>query len=839
MTLKDNTALEEAAVVGTSEAQISWFPDATSVTPIHVGSLQKFITQCKSGTYQDLVIKIRQYAAAADTAKMGLLKRKLPAVTLSCSMVSRSKNAPVRARTHSGWLQCDFDGKENLGLVQSDIRARLQADPHVGAVFVGPSGVGIKCALRIDGSQHLASFATAKEYFREEYGLTIDKACKDVERLCFVSYDPDAWCRDGETQVLQVTAVAEKEIIRPVKQSREITPFEEDQHDMSIEDVREILSYLPKRPDYDTWLRIASGVFSVLPLAAGVMVLNEWAPEENPGEYERKHRNRLKNVTIRTVIHYAQQHGFDAGAASRRKTWLGRIIFGKQDTAAAHTDLLEGDNEPTELSDSDKEIISESDELDIETIAKYYAEEQVGDSKLFRLTSSKDFSYDPLSQMWRKYNAGTGLWTKDMIGSSIHNMSAQVIAGYHTLISHVEAEAKAAKNKEVTKNNAAHVQQIKQRCGSLQKLPYMTNVLTLAQKYDAMSRNATEYDKHRHLLGLANGLCVDFARKIVRPTERKDLISVASPVVYDTNATCPEFDSFLHRAFGGDPDMIDYWWRIVGYSMTGFVDHDALFFCYGLGANGKSTGLMVLRFLLGDQLSTMVDVNTLLGTNGSDASLDYKKSMLEGKRLIITDELPDNKKINESMVKGLLGGEDIVARRPYEKPYTFSPTHKIWMVGNHKPKISGVDHGIWRRIHLIPWEVTIPANERKPRSQMWATFKAELPGILNHAIDGYLDFEERGGLCPPAMVKAATEEYRLEEDSLQQFVAERIVPQPGAHFAMRDLFSEYKAWCATSGETCVVDTCNKFTRTLKQPPYSMNIGYDSYKVNVLHDHIIR
>ena len=463
----------------------------------------------------------------------------------------------------------------------------------------------------------------------------------------------------------------------------------------------------------------------------------------------------------------------------------------------------------------------------------------MGDSKLFRLTSSKDFSYDPLSQMWRKYNATTGLWTKDTIGSSIHNMSAQVITAYHTLIAHVDAESKAAKNKEVTKNNAAHIQQIKQRCGSLQKLPYMTNVLTLAQRFDAMSRNATEYDKHRHLLGLANGLCVDFAKKIVRPTERKDLISVASPVVYDTNATCPEFDSFLHRAFGGDPDMIDYWWRIVGYSMTGFVDHDALFFCYGLGANGKSTGLMVLRFLLGDQLSTMVDVNTLLGTNGSDASLDYKKSMLEGKRLIITDELPDNKKINESMVKGLLGGEDIVARRPYEKPYTFSPTHKIWMVGNHKPKISGVDHGIWRRIHLIPWEVTIPANERKPRSQMWATFKAELPGILNHAIDGYLDFEERGGLCPPAMVKAATEEYRLEEDSLQQFVAERIVPQPGAHFAMRDLFSEYKAWCATSGETCVVDTCNKFTRTLKQPPYSMNIGYDSYKVNVLHDHIIR
>jgi len=75
---------------------------------------------------------------------------------------------------------------------------------------------------------------------------------------------------------------------------------------------------------------------------------------------------------------------------------------------------------------------------------------------------------------------------------------------------------------------------------------------------------------------------------------------VACPVVYDADATCPYFDAFIERAFGGDADMIDYWWRIVGYSLTGFVDHDALFFLLWFGANGKSTGLMALRYLLGD-----------------------------------------------------------------------------------------------------------------------------------------------------------------------------------------------------------------------------------------------
>ena len=197
ITTTENTHPQEAEVAGTAEAQITWFPEATAVTPVRTGSLQEYIDQCRSGTYQDIVLKIRQAAAANETAKVGMLKRRLPAATLSCSMVSRSKNAPIRARTHSGWLQCDFDGKENLGLVQDEIRARLQSDPHVGAVFVGPSGVGIKCAVRIDGARHLASFNSAKDYFAKEYGLQLDKACKDIERLCFLSFDPEAWCRQG------------------------------------------------------------------------------------------------------------------------------------------------------------------------------------------------------------------------------------------------------------------------------------------------------------------------------------------------------------------------------------------------------------------------------------------------------------------------------------------------------------------------------------------------------------------------------------------------------------------------------------------------------------------
>jgi P4 family phage/plasmid primase-like protien len=827
MPANPTTIEEEEAVSGTHKAKVTWFPSATSVTPVETTSLQSFIETCKQGVYQDLIIEIRAALSEGKGSTAGGLKRKLPCITVSCSMSSRARNAPVRARVHSGWLQCDFDGKENIGLDQNETRKELEADPHIGAVFVGPSGVGIKCAIRIDGTRHLESFHAAADYFMDKYGLAIDQACKDVERLCFVSYDPDAWCRKDEAKVLPIVKkaalpLAEKMLSLPKQTER--TPAQDQQAELTAADVREILSYLPKRPDYDTWLRVASGVFSTLPLDTAIQVLNEWAPEERPGEYEHKYRNRLKRITIRTVIHYAQQHGFDASAAAKRRSWFGSINIGRSSREKGHAHLLQHDELEEDISEEEQSAL-------------LYEEEQIGDAKMFIRQCRDDFAYDVLSQCWRVYDEDTRIWTKDIVGTSQIVLSATVVDEYQKVIESIEIATAAQKNKEVTKMNNALIENIKKRCANLRKAPYIAQVASLTQRFKEVLRPATEYDQNRQLLGIADGYVIDFEARNqdgvhgveVRKAERKDLISVASPVQHDAEATCPAFDAFLFRAFAEDQEMVDYWWRIVGYSLTGFVDHDALFFCYGLGANGKSTGLMVLRFLLGDQLSTMVDVNTLLGGGHNDSSLDYKKSMLEGKRLVITDELPDSKKINESMVKGLLGGEDIVARRPYERPYTFSPTHKIWMVGNHKPKISGVDHGIWRRIHLIPWEVTIPVAERKSRSEMWRTFQNEMPGILNRAIDGYNDYRMRGGLEPPAKVKAATEEYRMEEDSLQQFVSERLVAAPDARVLVREVYTEYKNWCERNGEPSVIETANRLTRILKQPPYSMvvKLGTDN------------
>ena len=817
MTLSEIAASREASAVGTAGALVTLFASAVATAPEQDISLTRFIQEAREGTFAEQVAAVRSAAARGDRERLAWLKRRLPAVTLSCTMVSRAKDAPVRARTHSGWLQCDFDAKDNPALVQSEARAFLADDPHVGAVFVGPSGVGIKAAVRIDPANHRQSVEAAAVYFLEKYALALDKQCRDIERLCFVSHDPDAWIRSsGEAAILSVLEAGSS---HGQESQSDITHW-------TMADVRELLRYLPPRPDYETWLRIASGVFSVLPFEPAVTVLKEWSPEEKPGEYEIKHRNRLQHVTIRTVIHFAKAHGFDAAAAARRQRWMGRLIFpGGVSTAAPtphHHDLLSTDDEP-------------ADALKATDVWIRFEDEQLGDAQLFIAREGRDLAYDYLGRCWRRWAHASGLWERDIITSTQLVMSATVTDAYEGLIETIEGEIRERPGRGKTDARKGEIEKLTARCRELRRAKHMGQVMTLAEKIPGANRPATAYDRARHLLAVANGV-IDFDAQLFRPATREDLLSVASPVAFDPAATCPAFDAFLARAFDHDADLIDYWWRIVGYSLTGYVDHDALFFCYGEGANGKSTAFMVLRMLLGDVLSTVIDVNTLLGTGQSDATLDYKKSMLEGKRLVLTDELPRTRKVNESMVKGLLGGEDIVARRPYERPYTFSPTHKIWMVGNHKPTIIGTDLGIWRRIHLIPWLVTIPAGERKPRHQLLAIFRRELPGILNAALAGYRDIVDRGGIEPPKAVLSATEEYRQEEDSLARFLDDQLCDMPGGKpIPTKQLFVKYIASCKSSGETPRVTTAYKLTALIQTPAYNLKVVRGAHNAMVILD----
>ena len=162
---------------------VAMFSDAFSKAPRTV-NLAAVLANVKAGKYRLQVEALRELRAT-DPDGYGRDKRKLPAFCVSGTAASRTE-----ALEHSGLLQVDFD---KLNGTLEAVRQQMLADPHIAFGFTSPSGDGLKCGLRIDGTRHAESFAAAQAYFRQRYALEIDPAVKDRLRLCFVSHDPDAW----------------------------------------------------------------------------------------------------------------------------------------------------------------------------------------------------------------------------------------------------------------------------------------------------------------------------------------------------------------------------------------------------------------------------------------------------------------------------------------------------------------------------------------------------------------------------------------------------------------------------------------------------------------------
>jgi hypothetical protein len=163
--------------------RVSMFENAYGTEPRDI-ELSKIIDAIRSGRWQQQVARVRPFYLS-DPARYRKEKVLLPAFAMSGTAKSRTE--PL---THSGFLQVDLD---HLDDDLHQVRELVRSDPYVAFGFVSPSGAGLKLGVRIEGSQHGRSFQAAEAYFRERYGREVDTAVKDPLRLCFVSFDPDAW----------------------------------------------------------------------------------------------------------------------------------------------------------------------------------------------------------------------------------------------------------------------------------------------------------------------------------------------------------------------------------------------------------------------------------------------------------------------------------------------------------------------------------------------------------------------------------------------------------------------------------------------------------------------
>ena len=296
------------------------------------------------------------------------------------------------------------------------------------------------------------------------------------------------------------------------------------------------------------------------------------------------------------------------------------------------------------------------------------------------------------------------------------------------------------------------------------------------------------FDDARQLVDLCNGLS--------RLTKPDDYITKTLNVAeVGSAAQAVRWKTFLEQIFENDLELIDWLQRFCGYLLTGSTDEQFFLFCYGHGANGKSVFIETLKYIMGDY-SRAIAPETLAASRRQAGAATPDLVPLIGARLAISSETEDNTQMAETFIKGLVSGDSMSARANYGAQIDFKPRVKLIMAGNHQPRVNGTDHGIWRRVRLVPFKKTFAAEDRDP--MLLAKLKGETPHIFAWMLEGCKEWRRRGLSDIPTAIRNATDEYRVDQDVLGTWLSE-CTEESQEETGFNDLYANYKAWCADTG----------------------------------------
>ncbi|MDE7195337.1 MAG: DNA primase, partial [Oscillospiraceae bacterium] len=301
-------------------------------------------------------------------------------------------------------------------------------------------------------------------------------------------------------------------------------------------------------------------------------------------------------------------------------------------------------------------------------------------------------------------------------------------------------------------------------------------------------------DSHPFAFNTRSGI-VSLKNGKILPHERKYFITkIAGTEIADT-AGCPVWERFLNDIFGGDADLIRYIQKAVGYSLTGSISEQCMFILLGDGHNGKSTFLEAIRGILGDYCSNMQAETIMMKSFGGGINSDIAR--LNKARMVTSSEPNEGVRLNEGLIKQITGGDAVTARKLFENEFEFRPEFKLWLAANHKPIVRGTDTGIWRRLHVIPFNVRIPPE--KADKGLEGKLRKEYPAILKWAVEGCILWQTEGLEMPKAVLDMV-KEYRREMDVISAFVEERCECGETLYARASALYAAYSEWCEKNNE---------------------------------------
>lgn len=330
----------------------------------------------------------------------------------------------------------------------------------------------------------------------------------------------------------------------------------------------------------------------------------------------------------------------------------------------------------------------------------------------------------------------------------------------------------------------------------------MRHIVRSAGRIDTLLKEAAAHadirtepkwlDSDRNYLNCRN-CTIDLSDGQIMAHKPGDLITKVVKAPYFPNTERPLWEAFLAQVMP-EPSVREYLKRLAGYSLLGGTQERLIVFLHGVGRNGKSVFVEVLREVLGDY-AVGTPVTTFLQKGGAQGpSNDLAR--LRGARLVVASEFEEGAKANIALLKQVTGDEKITARPLYGEFFDFPFEGTIWISTNYMPFV-GATQAVWDRIKIVEFPVRLTLDEVDVNIK--GKLINEASGILCWMIEGaqaYIKY----GLEEPESVLLASIRERSEQTPLTLFLEEACDEDISHSCTVTQLFQSYLWWVTQVGD---------------------------------------
>jgi putative DNA primase/helicase len=338
---------------------------------------------------------------------------------------------------------------------------------------------------------------------------------------------------------------------------------------------------------------------------------------------------------------------------------------------------------------------------------------------------------------------------------------------------------------------AADYKEHAKRSESDAKIKAMLNLITGERE---IIKSYKDFDNKPFLFSCQNGtfnLLAQEPKERFREHRREDYITKIAPVVYDVDAECPLWISFLERIMKKNPEMIQYLQNLAGQCLTGEVREKAFWIFWGAGGdNGKTTFVETLKYILNEYAQT-IPINALIKENKTAIPVDLHS--LNGARFAFASEPDFGDTLTDGLIKRITGKDTMKTRTLHEKPTEWNVQFKLVILANHQPKIPDASGAMWSRVKCVPFIEKIPLAEQD--KQLVEKLKSEAPGILNWMLEGCRQWLDNG-MAEPEIVRQTVADYKEDSDKLADYFNYFFETQYDGFVPFKIYYTLYRLWCA-------------------------------------------